>query len=111
VHFAWVADFYEAGQNSDWLLPNRLYRAALYRAVPIAAANVETGRWLQSRGSGIVLEEPVGASLVEVLRSMSPGGFAHAKSSLDGIPRSDLVTDVNDCKDLVGKLAALALTM
>src|SRR3712207_8090815 len=23
VHFAWSMDFYEAGANSDWLLPNR----------------------------------------------------------------------------------------
>ena len=25
VHFTWAIDFYEAGGNSDWLLPNRLY--------------------------------------------------------------------------------------
>src|SRR5205085_9534876 len=38
VHFSWAVDFMEAGQNSDWLLPNRIYESGRYGAVPIALA-------------------------------------------------------------------------
>ena len=36
VHFSWVIDFYEEGQNSQWLLPNRLYEGCRFGAVPVA---------------------------------------------------------------------------
>ena len=36
VHFCWTLDYYEEGQNSAWLLPNRVYEGTLYGAVPIA---------------------------------------------------------------------------
>ena len=54
VHFAWALDFYEAGSNSDWLLPNRLYEAGLFGAVPIACRNVATGAWLEGHGAGVL---------------------------------------------------------
>ena len=34
VHFSWTLDYYEEGQNSAWLLPNRVYEGTLYGAVP-----------------------------------------------------------------------------
>ena len=55
VHFAWAIDFFEAGSNSDWLLPNRLYEAGLFGAVPIACRDVATGAWLAERGLGVLL--------------------------------------------------------
>ena len=33
VDVAWLIDRYQAGQNSDWLLPNRLYEGCLNGAV------------------------------------------------------------------------------
>ena len=62
AHFAWAIDFYEAGGNSDWLLPNRLYESIAFGAVPIAAAGVETARWLNQHGVGAVLSEPLGSA-------------------------------------------------
>ena len=56
MHFAWAVDFYEAGSNSDWLLPNKLYEAGLFGAVPIACRDVATGAWLAERGVGVLLE-------------------------------------------------------
>src|SRR5262249_14019083 len=35
VHFSWAIDYYEHGQNSTWLLPNRIYEGSLYGTVPI----------------------------------------------------------------------------
>ena len=59
VHFAWAVDYFEAGGNSDWLLPNRIYESCAYGAPPIALAGVETGRWLTARGIGLALSEPL----------------------------------------------------
>ncbi|MBZ9922353.1 glycosyl transferase family 1, partial [Mesorhizobium sp. BR1-1-7] len=57
VHFSWAIDFFEAGQNSEWLLPNRLYEGCRFGAVPISMANTETGRFLGRQGIGILLPE------------------------------------------------------
>ena len=59
VHFAWAIDYYEAGANSDWLLPNRLYEGSLHGAVPIALARTETGRWLAGRQAGLGRQRPL----------------------------------------------------
>ena len=64
VDFTWALDFYEAGANSQWLLPNRLYEGGAYGAVHIAEAQCETGRWLQQRHIGAVLAEPLSTSLL-----------------------------------------------
>ena len=64
VHFSWVIDYYEDGQNSTWLLPNRIYEGSLYGAVPIGVAGVETGRWLAKRKPDVILEEPVEQQLI-----------------------------------------------
>src|SRR5262249_5337404 len=56
VHFSWAIDYYEVGQNSTWLLPNRIYEGGLYGTVPIALAGIETGRWLAKRGAGVIFD-------------------------------------------------------
>ena len=33
AHFVWAIDYFEAGLNSDWLLPCRLYEGQLYEAL------------------------------------------------------------------------------
>jgi len=107
VHFAWTMDFYEAGGNSDLLLPNRLYRAALYGAVPIASASVETGRWLAARAAGFIVNEPIEDNLVALITSMTQESFANAKAALEKISRTELVTGPGECRDLVRALAEL----
>jgi succinoglycan biosynthesis protein ExoL len=108
VHFAWAADFYEAGLNSNWLLPNRLYRAALYGAVPIAMSNSETGSWLQAHQAGVLLEEPAEKALFDAIHTITPTKYASMKAAVDGIPRSAIVAGADDCRTLVRELGELA---
>jgi len=97
VHFTWAIDFYEAGRNSDWLLPNRLYEGTLYGAVPLALASVETGRWLADRQCGIRLndagDQSLERSLLEYFSRLDPTGYAVARSDLARVPLSDLLDD------------------
>jgi succinoglycan biosynthesis protein ExoL len=111
VHFAWLVDFYEAGANSDWLLPNRLYRSVYYGAVPIALKRVETGRWLEARGAGLLLDEACADSVAGLLAGLTPAGHLAAKASLERIPSSALVSRRQDCTVLVEQLAAPGLRL
>jgi len=104
VNFTWAVDFYEAGRNSDWLLPNRLYEGTLYGAVPIALASVETGHWLQQRQCGVRLEgteaQSLDRSLLEFFTSLDAAGYAVARKSLARVPLSDLLDDQAACQRL-----------
>jgi hypothetical protein len=111
VHFAWAIDFYEAGQNSDWLLPNRLYEGALYGAVPLALESVETGRWLKARGCGVRLQDTANQSLDQALlayfRSLDAAQYAAARHAMAQVPLSDLLDDEAACDRFGAVLAAL----
>lgn len=93
VHFAWAIDYFEAGANSDWLLPNRLYEGSLYGAVPIALARTETGRWLAARQAGVLLQEPLDATLPAFFAGLGAADHAAAAAAVAAIPRGDLVED------------------
>ncbi len=108
VHFTWAVDFYEAGANSNWLLPNRLYEGGLYGAVPIALASVETGRWLAARHAGLLLEEPPEPSLERSFACMTPERYAAAQRGMAQIPSADFIHGSADFAAFVAALAALA---
>jgi succinoglycan biosynthesis protein ExoL len=104
VHFSWAIDFYESGQNSAWLLPNRVYEGSLYGAVPIGLAGVETGLWLAKRSVGVVLDEPLEQRLVDFFRRLDRDSYAILAHEVEALPRTDLVSDQSDCRELVEAL-------
>ena len=87
VHFSWAVDFFEAGMNSRWLLPNRLYEGGLHGAVPIALSSVETGHWLAEHGAGVLLDEPVPRDLYRYFSALSPSTYAKLAAALAALPR------------------------
>lgn len=80
VHFVWAIDFYEAGFNSAWLLPNRLYEGGWCQRVPIALNSVETGRWLARQGLGFLLDDKLEAAAETLLTQMTPERYEAASS-------------------------------
>jgi succinoglycan biosynthesis protein ExoL len=104
VHFAWAIDYFEQGQNSDWLLPNRIYEGTLYDAVPIALASVETGNWLSQRGAGVVLGEPLETELDGFFRQLDDNGYASLSHAIRAVHRTDLIVDRSECRALVEAL-------
>lgn len=106
VHFAWAIDWFEEGLNSTWLLPNRLYEAAASGAVPIALADVETGRWLRAHHAGLLVDGDAGvAGLGDRLAHLSPTDFAGLRESVAAIPREALIATEADCTDLLRAIA------
>jgi succinoglycan biosynthesis protein ExoL len=72
----WAGDFMEAGYNSVWLLPNRLYEGGYYAVPSIAPARTQTATWIEERSAGFTVEENLAETLpalVEgLLRDRSP---------------------------------------
>jgi succinoglycan biosynthesis protein ExoL len=104
VHFVWAIDYYESGQNSAWLLPNRLYEGTFYGAVPIGLEKVETATWLTQRGVGVVLREPLEEQLCSFFKSLDQDIYARLARAVSTLPDTDLACDRRDCHDLVEAL-------
>jgi len=103
VHFAWAIDFMEEGLNSSWLLPNRLYEASRYGAVPIALADVETGRYLARQGFGLRLNDP--GELEVALARLTPRAYGALRRQVARTPAKAFVAGPDDCRRLVDTLA------
>ncbi|XUY28497.1 glycosyl transferase family 1 [Agrobacterium sp. rho-8.1] len=108
VHFTWAIDFFEEGQNSSWLLPNRLYEGCLYGTLPIAVAGTETARFLETRNIGHVLPIANTETLEALFQQMDEPTYLESFKNLASIDRDHWVTDNQDCIQLVHKLASLA---
>jgi succinoglycan biosynthesis protein ExoL len=104
VHFVWAIDYYEAGENSAWLLPGRLYEGSLYGAVPLALAGVETGRWLAQYGAGVLLEDPPGRQLAEFFGKLDAAQYDALAAAVGRISRRALVDGAAECRQLVDAL-------
>ncbi|MEA2738618.1 MAG: succinoglycan biosynthesis protein ExoL [Acetobacteraceae bacterium] len=105
VHFAWAIDFYEAGSNSDWLLPNRLYEAGLFGAVPIACRDVATGAWLAQRQVGVLLDGDPAVAVAAFIGSLDGARYRALRDALSTLPRTAFLYTRDDCRELVAALA------
>jgi len=109
VHFSWAIDFFEAGQNSEWLLPNRLYEGCRFGAVPISMGNTETGRFLGQQDIGVLLPQASPEALEAALGEMDGHGFGRLKERvLSRNPRT-WSHDRGDCRALVERLRGLTV--
>ncbi|MDR3536957.1 MAG: glycosyl transferase family 1 [Acetobacteraceae bacterium] len=104
VHFAWAIDFYEAGSNSDWLLPNRLYEAGLFGAVPIACQDVATGAWLAEQGVGVLLEGDPAQAVRTFVGTLDDAHYRALQAGIAALPRIAFLYAPEDCRELVATL-------
>ncbi|RUX32171.1 glycosyl transferase family 1 [Mesorhizobium sp. M7A.F.Ca.US.011.01.1.1] len=107
VHFSWAIDFFEAGQNSEWLLPNRLYEGCRFGAVPISMGNTETGRFLKQQDIGVLLPQASPEALEAVLGKMEEHRFARLKERVLARNPRTWSYDRSDCRALVERLRSL----
>ncbi|MHA6692670.1 glycosyltransferase [Devosia sp. A449] len=105
VHFVWAIDFFEAGLNSSWLLPNRLYEGCLNGAIPIALAGTETAAFIQRLGIGIEVPDISQQTLVDMLKGMTAERIRQLAAAVAAQDEATFRCDVQDCIDLVTRLA------
>ncbi|HEX5007179.1 MAG TPA: hypothetical protein VFV70_08715 [Hyphomonadaceae bacterium] len=98
----WAGDFMEAGFNSVWLLPNRLYEGGYYGVPPIAPAGTQTAQWIEERGAGFTLEENLALTLPALVERFAAdrASIAERRERLLALPTDTFVAPR-------GELAAL----
>ncbi|MGX5848638.1 glycosyltransferase [Mesorhizobium sp. PL10] len=109
VHFSWAIDFFEEGQNSEWLLPNRLYEGCRFGAVPISMGNTETGRFLNQQDIGVLLSDATPDILETALGRMDQERFSKAKARVLARNPRTWSYDRSDCRAFVDRLRGLAV--
>ncbi len=88
IDFNWTFDFSDAGANSVWLLPNRLYEGGLFACPALAGATTETGRWVTQHDAGWIFAEPLEAGLTSFFETLSTTNWQEKKASSRQLPRS-----------------------
>ncbi len=104
VHFAWAIDYYEAGLNSEWLLPNRLYESLYFGAIPIALGAAEVGRWLERHGAGVRLPGDGADELLAFLSALTAERYGSLCGEVEAISTESIAFGESGCKDLVERL-------
>ncbi|WP_139312783.1 glycosyl transferase family 1 [Acuticoccus yangtzensis] len=104
VHFTWCIDEYEAGANSEWLLPNRLYEGCAHGAVPIAREGTAVAARLADLGIGHVLGGEPGAALAAFLAAMTPERYAAMAAAVAATDAAAFVTSDAECAALVAAI-------
>ncbi|KQT85085.1 glycosyltransferase [Aurantimonas sp. Leaf443] len=80
--FVWAQDLWQAGANSDWLLPNRIYEASYFGCLSIAVAGMETGRKVAAEELGYTIATPDGDALVALLDALDPAEVERRRQAL-----------------------------
>jgi len=70
VDLVWSGDFMDAGMNSDWLLPNRIYEGGWFGCPPIVPSSSETGRLVAAKATGFTLEEPLETTFLDLIERL-----------------------------------------
>ena len=93
IDILWAGDFMEAGYNSVWLLPNRLYEGGYYGVPPIAPAGTETARWIEEKGVGFCSPEDLAITLPTLTRRLvnDRASIAARGARLLDLPRETFV--------------------
>ncbi len=104
VDLAFLIDRYDAGQNSDWLLPNRLYEGCRHGAVPIVLTGTQVARTLAERGLGVAVPAPKAEEVARVLETLDRSTIARMKAAVAAVPAAVWTTDGAECADLVAAL-------
>ena len=100
IDVAWLIDRYQAGQNSDWLLPNRLYEGCLNGAVPVVLDGTEVARRASAWSCGITVAAPTPEAAATALSGIDSAGLAALRSTVAALPRSALEMDDDECRSL-----------
>jgi succinoglycan biosynthesis protein ExoL len=99
VHFNWCVDL-DDGDNSLWLLPNRLYEGGYFGIPAIAVTSHETGRIVRQRHLGLSVGFPIAEQLCALLSKMSWDDYVKLREQIESLPASHFV-DTNDIERLI----------
>ena len=106
----WAGDFHDANFNSRWLLPNRVYEGGYFGVPPVAPADSETGRWVESRSSGWLVDDPLDDSLFRLVTSLTHEEIHRQRCELLSLDRDRFVQPEQEMSvfvdQVLGRVAA-----
>jgi len=105
VDIAWLVDRMDAGANSDWLLPNRLYESGAHGAVAMALEQTETGQYLKRAGLGLLLPNLEPQSVIDRLAQIDDSTLTALRGHVLAQPGSRWRVTQTDCEKLVDIMA------
>lgn len=70
LDLVWAGDFMEAGYNSVWLLPNRIYEGGYFATPSICVAETETANWVMRKQAGCPVGEPLETELPALIERL-----------------------------------------
>jgi succinoglycan biosynthesis protein ExoL len=103
LDLVWAGDFMEAGFNSVWLLPNRIYEGG-YQGVPaIAPAGTQTARWIEEHGAGFGVEEDIAITLNNLVARLlaDRGKVTEARARLLALSDSVFIQPRGELKAMI----------
>ncbi|TWD44840.1 succinoglycan biosynthesis protein ExoL [Agrobacterium vitis] len=107
IHFVWAMDFYEEGQNSSWLLPNRLYEGCRHGGIPIALKGTETAHYLNRKAIGFEIEDASVSALTSLFETVTNERYLQAVEHLNAQDPRHFTLNKGDCENFVAELSTL----
>lgn len=108
VHFSWLADFFEAGMNSNWLLPCRLYEGCRHATVPITVEGTQAARRLKAMAIGFTFDEPGEDAVMGCLRNaMDVARYSEATRRVSAADAGEWRVDARGCAALVDRFRTI----
>ncbi|NDV01341.1 glycosyltransferase [Pseudoroseicyclus tamaricis] len=101
IDVAWLIDRYEAGGNSEWLLPNRLYEAGQHHVPGIVHAGSEVERVTSELGVGLVVKDDTGEAVHDALEQITETRVAELRAAYAKVPADRWTCHRADCEVLV----------
>ena len=86
IDFNWTFDFADAGANSTWLLPNRIYEGGLFACPALADASTETGQWVPGHAAGWTLREPFASTPATFLEILTEFAWQEKQATCTQLP-------------------------
>ncbi|MEL6857326.1 MAG: glycosyl transferase [Pseudomonadota bacterium] len=104
IDVVWAGDFMDAGYNSVWLLPNRIYEGGYYGVPAIAPKETETGNWIADRSLGFTLDEPLEDTLPSLITE-----FLDSRASITAANRNSLAQTTDTFVEPPGLIKSIIL--
>jgi succinoglycan biosynthesis protein ExoL len=91
LDLVWAQDLWQAGANSLWLLPNRIYEAGWCGCPCLAVAGTQTGTKIAAEGLGAVIDTASPAALTGWLEALRPTDLTAMRAALAARPGTDFL--------------------
>ncbi len=105
LDLVWAGDFMEAGTNSVWLLPNRIYEGGYYAVPPLAPEGTQTSAWIRQHACGFTIDEPLGTTLPaligQIIRDRRP--LEQFALQLAALPEETFVQPHGYMSEIIGQ--------